>query len=319
MKYAVAALFAAAVSAADAYRTQFMQHVTEFGLSYGTVEEFEFRFEQYLKKQAHIEEHNATDSLYTAGHNKFSTWTEEEYKRVLGFREVADEGIVETVSFPNMTVASSIDWRSKGAVNPIKDQKQCGSCWAFSSVAALETAHWNKSGKLLSFSEQQLVDCDTRSGGCNGGNQSTAFNYWESADAEVESAYPYTARTQSCKYSKASATNVEVASWSKVTADDTNAMKAALNVGVVSVSIEADRSCFQSYSSGIFDNTNCGTSLDHAVALVGYGSSNGTEYWILRNSWGTSWGEKGYMRLKITSGAGICGVNKGPLYPKTTA
>lgn len=151
--------------------------------------------------------------------------------------------------------------------------------------------------------------------GCNGGNQSTAFNYWESHDAELESAYPYTARTQTCKYDQSAATNTEVASWSKVTADDTNALKAALNIGVVSVSIEADKYCFQSYTSGIFDNTNCGTSLDHAVALVGYGSENGTEYWIMRNSWGTTWGESGYMRMAIESGKGVCGVQMGPLYP----
>lgn len=317
MKYAVAALLAAFVSATDVYRTQFMQHITEFGLSYGTVEEYEFRFEQFLKKHAHIEEHNAKDSLYTLGHNQFSTWTDEEYKRILGFRAIEEEKIVGTVDFPNVEVAASIDWRTKNVVNPVRDQKQCGSCWAFSSVAALETAHAIKTGNLVDFSEQQLVDCVRTSFGCNGGNQSTAFNYWETHYAELETNYPYTAVTGTCAYSESKATNVEVTTWQKVTADNTDALKAALNVGVVSVSIEADKYCFQAYKSGIFNNTDCGTSLDHAVALVGYGSENGTEYWILRNSWNTTWGEQGYMRVAIQSGKGVCGVQMGPLYPSS--
>jgi len=315
MKFTIAALLAAAASASDAYRTNFMQHITEFGLSYGTVEEYEFRFAQWLVKQAHIEEHNASESSYKVAHNKMSTWTDAEYKRVLGYRQHADEELIATVAFPNATVASSIDWRTKGAVNAVKDQGQCGSCWAFSSVAALETAHWNTSGDLVSFSEQQLVDCVRTSFGCNGGNQSTAFNYWESHDAELEGTYPYTAKTQSCSYSESKATNVEVATWNKVAANSPDALKAALNVGVVSVSIEADKMCFQTYSSGVFDNVKCGTQLDHAVAAVGYGSENGQEYWIVRNSWGASWGEQGYIRMAIVDGAGICGVQMGPLYP----
>jgi C1A family cysteine protease len=295
-----------------------MSHITEFSLSYGTVEEYEFRFQQWLMKQAHIEEHNAKEGqTYTVAHNKFSTWTDAEYKRILGYKPMEDSKLTATASFPNATVAASIDWRTKGAVNPVKDQGQCGSCWAFSSTGALEGAHAIKTGTLLSFSEQQLVDCDGLSAGCNGGNQSTAFRYWETSKAEVESAYPYTAVTgRTCKYSAASATAVDVTTFTKVTADSVSDMKAALNIAPLSVSIEADKSCFQMYSSGVFNNTNCGTSLDHAVLAVGYGTdATAGDYWIVKNSWGVSWGEKGYIRIAIVSGKGICGVQMGPLYP----
>jgi len=179
----------------------------------------------------------------------------------------------------------------------------------------LEGAHQIKSGKLVSFSEQELVDCDNLSGGCNGGNQSTAFRYWKTHYAETESTYPYTARNGSCKYSKSKATDVEVPAYTNVKKDDPSALKAAVNKTPISISIEADKAVFQNYHSGVMDSTSCGTRLDHAVLVAGYGTESGQDYWLVKNSWGSSWGENGYIKLAIVDGKGICGCQMGPLYP----
>jgi C1A family cysteine protease len=149
----------------------FVSHMTEHGLSYGTQEEFEFRFQIYQQKDAEIQRINAEQDSFQVAHNQFSTWTDAEYKRLLGFKmpKNAEELMGEPVELDVSALPASVDWRTKGAVNPVKNQGQCGSCWAFSATAAVEGANAIKSGKLLDLSEQQLVDCDTQSQGCNGG------------------------------------------------------------------------------------------------------------------------------------------------------
>ena len=133
----------------------------------------------------------------------------------------------------------------------------------------------------------------------------------------MESVYPYTAKNGKCAYDESSATAVEVSQYTTVTKDNVDQMKAAVAKQPVSVSIEADKMVFQHYKTGIFDSTQCGTKLDHATLVVGYGTENGEDYWLMKNSWGTVWGEKGYMQLKIVDGAGICGIQMGPLYPSS--
>jgi|TARA_B110001450_G_scaffold145602_1_gene136096 C1A family cysteine protease len=146
----------------------FVQHMSEYGISYGTQEEFEFRMSLFAKKDAEIKEINATEENFTVGHNFMSTWTDAEYKKLLGYAGQAGEGVRNYVALEE-TNASSVDWRTKGAVNAVKNQAQCGSCWAFSATCAVEGAHFLKSGKLLSLSEQELVSCDTACYGCQGG------------------------------------------------------------------------------------------------------------------------------------------------------
>jgi len=223
---------------------------------------------------------------------------------------------VKTATFDEAN-ASPINWVTKGAVTPVKNQGGCGSCWAFSTTGAIEGAHFIKTGKLLSFSEQQLVDCSTANHGCNGGNQIAAFKYLETAKAELESVYPYTSGSTKvagkCQYKQSSATAVNVSSYAKVTTENVTQMKAALATQPLAVSIEADQKVFQSYKSGVLDSTSCGTNLDHAVLAVGWGTdSSAGDYWLVKNSWGTGWGDNGYVKLAIVSGAGICGVQKVP-------
>jgi cathepsin L len=147
---------------------KFVTHMNNFGLNYGTKEEFEFRMNLFAEKDAFIQEHNSEGHNYTVAHNHMSTWTQEEYKKLLGFKGVKPTKkaakILSTVNSP-----ASVDWRQQGKVNAVKNQGQCGSCWAFSATCAIEGAHAIKTGNLLSLSEQQVVDCDTTSYGCNGG------------------------------------------------------------------------------------------------------------------------------------------------------
>jgi C1A family cysteine protease len=301
--------------------TQYMQYLALHSKSYITTEEFELRKALYTQTDAVIEEHNATDSSFKLGHNKFSDFTDAERTAMLGY--IAPETVEEPVLL-RPTNDATVDWRAKGAVTPIKDQGQCGSCWTFSSTGALEGAHQIATGTLLSFSEQQIVDCANLSHGylsfgCNGGNQSVAFKYLEKHMAELESVYKYTAKNGTCKYDSSSATAVEVSTYKNVTANNVEQMKAAVAQQPVPVSIEADKMVFQQYKSGVFDSASCGTKLDHATLVVGYGtdSATNTDYWIMKNSWGTVWGEEGYMQLAIQDGAGVCGIQMGPLYPSS--
>lgn len=170
----------------------------------------------------------------------------------------------------------------------------------------MEGRHFVHSGKLLKFSEQQLVDCDRNSGGCSGGNEDKAFDYYKNNDAMSEQAYPYKGRNGQCKAARG--TGVHSKGHKNIQKNSPSAMKDALKQGPLSVAIEADKMVFNNYRSGIFDSHSCGTNLDHAVGLVGWGTTKGQDYWIVRNSWGRSWGESGYMRMAIESGKGICGI-----------
>jgi len=227
------------------------------------------------------------------------------------------------------TLATSINWVEKGSVTPVKDQGQCGSCWSFSATGAMEGAYKNKKGTLPSLSEQNFVDCDNRSNGgsdlgCNGGLMDSAFS-WAKKNGGIctEAAYPYTSGTtkkagtcsQSCKQSQYAPIG-----FTDVAVKSDSAMMSALNLGPVSVAIEADQSAFQLYKSGVFTGT-CATNLDHGVLAVGYGTESGKDYYLVKNSWGTSWGDKGYIKLgrgdSYNNKSGQCGILTGPpSYPK---
>jgi cathepsin L len=218
---------------------------------------------------------------------------------------------------------ASVDWTTQGVVTPVKNQGQCGSCWSFSATGAMECDYAIAKGTLTSLSEQQLVDCSFSNGnlGCAGGWYYNAWNYVEKEGGLcTESAYPYTAQDGTCKSSSCGTLYnlMDSSIDTKITADSDTALATAAAAGCVSVAIEADQTAFQYYSSGILTGT-CGTSIDHAVLVVGYGTSGSQEYWKVKNSWGTSWGMEGYIDICRNCGkngnAGECGINMYPYVP----
>jgi C1A family cysteine protease len=304
-------------SALSADEMEFLKFVSKYGKMYGTKEEFEMRSQQFINTLAKISEENSkNDNTFRVELNKFADWTPEEFKRILSYKPMYRSA--RQTSFEPSEIPTSVDWRKEGAVNAVQDQGQCGSCWAFSAVGAMEGREKIKSGKLWKLSEQQLVDCAGGTYGnlgCNGGEMSTAFDYAHDYVMEEESSYPYLAYDQNCKYSKSKVV-VTPTGGDAVTPNNAEALKTAIADGPVSVAIEADTFVFQFYAGGILNSKSCGTNLDHGVVAVGYGAdSTGKPYYIVRNSWGNSWGMSGYINIGIVDGAGICGIQMEPVYP----
>ena len=308
----------------------FGQHVAEMGLSYATKEEYEFRQSLFMKTEDLINESNSNpNNTFKLAHNVFSTLTADEKVKYRGQTSSPKEEDLVDMQWRSFAtdfelLRGDIDWRAKGAVNPVKNQGHCGSCWAFSATAIMESAHFLKTGKLLSLSEQELVDCcgdfttsdsnpcglddpDSRKG-CNGGDKAHAMDFLKRGQ-KTEAQYPYTGTDDKCQGASGDVKTQDVV---RVMGSDPKQLAAALAKGPVGVSVYVDDS-FHQYSSGIYNGKACGDehkgSTNHAIASVGWGStSDGKKYWIVRNSWGTSWGEEGYIRMEITEGAGICNV-----------
>jgi C1A family cysteine protease len=317
--FAAAAI--ATVASADQISSKFMEHVIQFEKSFATVEEFLYRKHIFAQLDAEIEAENALGNNFTLGHNQFSTYSKSEFTKMLGFVESLESYPAKAYT-PSNANYSPVDWRTEGAVTPVKDQGQCGSCWTFSSTGAAEGAHQILSGDLLSFSEQQLVDCAKFIAfGCNGGNEATAFNYLKKHPIMSEASYPYTGvDTADCLQDDSAAYDIYVADFIAVTPNSVDALKAALADGPVSVNIEADKLVFQTYSTGVLDSTKCGTTIDHAVLAVGWGTdATAGDYYIVKNSWASTWGDAGYIKIAAVDGIGICGIQSGPYQPTVTA
>ena len=297
---------------------QFFRYIAEYGKTYGTKEEYNFRLQVFADRLAEIEQINAENGTSTVGLNQFADWTKEEMKKLNGFKPMATATEKQYREFDTSNLADSIDWRAKGAVTPVKDQGQCGSCWAFSTTGSLEGAHFMATGNLVSLSESNLVDCSLANQGCNGGMMDLAFKYAERHPLMTEADYPYKPKTGpfACKYKKDKGV-VTVKNFDDVKVDSADQLKAALNEGPVSVAIEADQTIFQMYTGGVITSADCGTQLDHGVLAVGYGVENGQEYYIVKNSWGPNWGDNGYVKLGVQDGAGICGIQMQPSIPHT--
>jgi len=349
---------------------RYQKWVDEYKINVRDNEHFRSMFDKWLENHKYIEEVNARNLTYSLDHNQFSGMDTDEFNQYLGYsnqagvlgrkfnpekikktfdttkclyncvkhhKDVSSLKTVECVTgcldSDNLLVESlpdSVDWVSKGAVTPVKNQGQCGSCWSFSTTGSLEGAFYLKTGTLDSFSEQQLVDCDNRKNGgkdmgCNGGLMDNAFSWIEKNKGLcTEDSYPYESGTTttagSCQTSCDIVSGSDITSFTDVTPKSDEAMMTALSQQPVSIAIEADQKDFQLYKSGVFTGS-CGTNLDHGVLAVGYGTSeDGTDFYKVKNSWGTTWGDVGYILLgrgdDFNKGSGQCGMLLQASYPE---
>jgi C1A family cysteine protease len=304
-----------------------------FERNYASVEEESHRYLVWLDNLYTIASYNSGDLTFKLRMNQFGDMTHDEFRRYVHGDNGAcfdnrDEIVnangqdIMLVDTPPVNAPASVDWTTKGVVTPVKNQGQCGSCWAFSATGAIECDYAIKYGTLNSLSEQQLVDCAGIAYGCQGcnGGQMTGAMRYAASDGGLcsEKEYPYTAKDGTCKASSCGTKYDKNAGYSAVTRDSETALESATALGCVSVGIEADQVAFQYYSSGVLTG-NCGTNIDHGVLVVGYGTSGSQDYWKVKNSWGTSWGEQGYVLIcrncNKNGNAGECGILTEPNVP----
>ena len=322
--FAAIAGLAAAEYQMSTEMTAFMNYISQHAKSYENMEEFYDRFELFQQTEASIAELNAANSRATFGHNAFSDWTHQEYMSMMGLKyEETPELYINKTSDLVSTNGDSWDWRDHaGVVTPVKDQGQCGSCWAFSATEAVESAYVIAGNEQVIMSPQELVDCSKgllSNHGCNGGMYYHGWKWEETHMTMRESDYPYVSGTtkeaqSSCGYDESKGVTY-VSGYEQVSAD-TDSIKAAIKKQPVSVAINAESKVFQTYQSGILTATdNCPTKIDHAVVAVGYGYEGDQGYYIVRNSWATVWGDQGYVKIGMADGDGICGINQVVYYP----
>ncbi|KAG0478975.1 hypothetical protein HPP92_013694 [Vanilla planifolia] len=324
-------LLASAPFLSSAFSDLFESWCRQHSKEYASEAEKLTRFRIFEDNLAFVQSHNAAaNSTYTLSLNAFADLTLQEFRdarlglgRGLGSSDSAGTGSGRTpFRLYSATVPTSIDWRKKGAVTQIKDQGSCGACWAFSTTGAVEGINKIVTGSLMSLSEQELVDCDrTYNTGCSGGLMDYAYDWIvQNHGIDTENDYPYRTGEGTCHKNKLDHRAVTIDGYTDVPSKNEQLLLQAVASQPVSAGICGSERSFQLYSNGIFTGP-CSTSLDHAVLIVGYGSENGVDYWIIKNSWGTKWGMNGYMHMLRNSGNsnGVCGINMLASYPIKTS
>jgi len=302
----------------------FVEFLESYPHDFPSQQERQRRYSVFLNNLKNIKQLNAVhDGQATFGLNEFSLMTPAEFKATRAggvkrnyawtdFFNVDESSMLPMATDEQVAAApTAVDWRTRKppVVTPVKNQRQCGDCWAFSTTGNVE-GQWALSGRpLVSLSEQQLCDCDTTDHGCDGGMMNNAMNYIiRNGGIDTEASYPYRAKQGACKFNKANI-GAKISSFKMIPHDPAQIAYYVANQGPVSIAVDA--TTWQSYKSGII-KSNCGKDLDHGVLLVGYGQQGSTPYWIVKNSWGTTWGQSGY--ILVSRGPGdMCGIDKFPI------
>lgn len=289
----------------------YMNHYNNYIIEYGKVFDYD-NFDVFKNNLKFIETHNQKNESYKLEVNDFTD------KKISSNNHFIRSENGKYQINDSIIVPMNIDWRKKTAVTHVKNQADCGSCWSFSATGSIEGINAINNGKLLNISEQQLIDCSTDYGnhGCEGGSMDLAFKYAIQNGLCSEEEYPYTSEEGQCQDCK---NVVNITRFQDITSNNEKALKRVVSQQPVSVAIQANTRSFQMYSSGIYSDLSCGNQLDHGVLIVGYGYDlfHDMEYWIVKNSWGTQWGEDGYIRMKrnIQDSSGLCGIAMQPSIP----
>jgi len=300
-----------------AFKTWMARH----GKTYTTETEFAYRLNVYKKNAVYVAEHNARHAAgletFDLEMNLFADMEINEFADKYTMRNFQATTKCTGGQAPTNSLPDAVDWSTKGAVTPIKNQGQCGSCWAFSTTGSLEGVNFLKNKNLLSFSEQQLVDCSTKYGnhGCNGGLMDDAFYYVIDNGITLESKYTYRGIDGSCHYNESSDKAFQITNCVDITVNKELALRASIAQQPVSVAIDAAHASFQLYKSGVYSGL-CGTNLDHGVLAVGYGAESGKSFFKVKNSWGASWGSNGFIYIANKGdGKGQCGIQMAASFP----
>jgi len=313
----------AAVFKEEEYKFLFSKWMTQFNKKY-THDSFFYRYTVFKANMDKIALGNKQKHTYKMAMNKFGDMTHAEFKKtMLGYKNV-DRSYLRSKNehgpHEHVKAAASVHWENTTYVTPVKNQGQCGSCWAFSATGSTEAAIAIKAKKTaVGLSEEQLVDCSQAQGnqGCEGGLMDQAFQYIiANGGIDTEADYAYTAQDGTCNKAKEKKKVGKIKSFVDVTAGDEVALAKAATIGPVSVAVEADQSCFQFYSGGVLSDPSCGTQLDHGVLVTGFDhdSTSGLDYWVVKNSWGSDWGSEGYLWIERgTNECGIASVNSYPI------
>lgn len=302
----VACTLASLLHTEEFYQQQFIQFASKYNKVY-THDEMFTRYNIFKTNTLNIQQHNKKfvngETSFSMAMNRFGDLTTAEYSKLLGLNRHSSSNYASETLSSKGNPPSAFDWRSKGAVTAVKDQGQCGSCWAFSATAAMEGAWFQHSSKLISLSEQLCVDCVN--GGADtcdmGGEMHDCYlQVIAEGGDETEKQYPYQATSgHPCRFNKKYVV-ATFSSYVNVTQFDENALEVASSQYVVSVGIDASQDSFQFYSSGVYDEPKCQSAwdqLDHGVTVVGYGTLKNKDYWIVKNSWSADWGMQGYILM----------------------
>ncbi|XP_066263021.1 cathepsin L-like [Euwallacea similis] len=322
-----------AVSFYELVSEQWAAYKAEHNKNYESETEERFRMKIFMDNAHKVSKHNKLYEqglvTYKLGLNKYADLLHHEFVNTLnGFNKsktsfLNSEKSRDGVTFippANVKIPDSVDWRDQGAVTPVKDQGHCGSCWSFSATGALEGQHFRRTNQLVSLSEQNLVDCSTKYGnnGCNGGLMDNAFRYIkDNGGIDTEKSYPYAAEDEKCHFTLKNVGATDKGFVDIESGNEIDLKSAVATIGPVSVAIDASHESFQLYSDGVYYDLNCSPQmLDHGVLVIGYGTDEDTQqdYWLVKNSWGATWGQQGYIKM-ARNRDNNCGIATQASYP----